>query len=181
MELLRPGTSRAAMGSFSIMKRLPLQEETVAELRTVESEAASYLDQISRYEGTEPFLGVLLGKGTFWGRSSSFAGADCAWKNLGTVCLICSLHFPNRYYITRAKLVSKIAKYPHVVSKWGSGALQFTCCCFLGLFRLLHHCLNFELGALWEKGGLYKNMQNIFIREEETERGDSFVKGRTFS
>uniref|UniRef100_A0A8C4KT30 Proteasome activator complex subunit 1 n=1 Tax=Dromaius novaehollandiae TaxID=8790 RepID=A0A8C4KT30_DRONO len=43
-----------------------LQEETVAELRTVESEAASYLDQISRY------------------------------------------------YITRAKLVSKIAKYPHV-------------------------------------------------------------------
>ncbi|KAG9474244.1 hypothetical protein GDO78_004516 [Eleutherodactylus coqui] len=43
-----------------------LNEETVAELRTVESEAASYLDQISRY------------------------------------------------YITRAKLVSKIAKYPHV-------------------------------------------------------------------
>ncbi|XP_006832752.1 PREDICTED: proteasome activator complex subunit 3 isoform X1 [Chrysochloris asiatica] len=43
-----------------------IQEETVAELRTVESEAASYLDQISRY------------------------------------------------YITRAKLVSKIAKYPHV-------------------------------------------------------------------
>uniref|UniRef100_A0A2K6FHS9 Proteasome activator subunit 3 n=1 Tax=Propithecus coquereli TaxID=379532 RepID=A0A2K6FHS9_PROCO len=42
-----------------------IQEETVAELRTVESEAASYLDQISRY------------------------------------------------YITRAKLVSKIAKYPH--------------------------------------------------------------------
>uniref|UniRef100_A0AAY5KEX6 Proteasome activator complex subunit 1 n=1 Tax=Esox lucius TaxID=8010 RepID=A0AAY5KEX6_ESOLU len=41
-------------------------EETVAELRTVEGEAASYLDQISRY------------------------------------------------YITRAKLVSKIAKYPHV-------------------------------------------------------------------
>ncbi|XP_020651680.2 proteasome activator complex subunit 3 isoform X2 [Pogona vitticeps] len=45
-----------------------IQEETVAELRTVESEAASYLDQISRY------------------------------------------------YITRAKLVSKIAKYPHVVT-----------------------------------------------------------------
>eukprot|EP00064_Thunnus_orientalis_P015519 superscaffoldBa00002888_g15573 len=43
-----------------------IQEETVAELRTVESEAASYLDQISRY------------------------------------------------YITRAKLVSKIIKYPHV-------------------------------------------------------------------
>ncbi|KAK2832798.1 hypothetical protein Q5P01_016687 [Channa striata] len=43
-----------------------IQEETVAELRTVEAEAASYLDQISRY------------------------------------------------YITRAKLVSKIAKYPHV-------------------------------------------------------------------
>ncbi|XP_038634495.1 proteasome activator complex subunit 3 isoform X2 [Scyliorhinus canicula] len=43
-----------------------IQEETVAELRTVESEAASYLDQISRY------------------------------------------------YITRAKLVSKVAKYPHV-------------------------------------------------------------------
>ncbi|XP_033069225.1 proteasome activator 28-like [Trachypithecus francoisi] len=43
-----------------------IQQETVAELRTVESEAASYLDQISRY------------------------------------------------YITRAKLVSKIAKYPHV-------------------------------------------------------------------
>uniref|UniRef100_A0A8C8J1V6 Proteasome activator complex subunit 1 n=1 Tax=Oncorhynchus tshawytscha TaxID=74940 RepID=A0A8C8J1V6_ONCTS len=41
-------------------------EETVAELRTVEGEAASYLDQISGY------------------------------------------------YITRAKLVSKIAKYPHV-------------------------------------------------------------------
>ncbi|KAG7278752.1 hypothetical protein CRUP_008364 [Coryphaenoides rupestris] len=44
------------------------QEETVAELRTVEGEAASYLDQISRY------------------------------------------------YITRAKLVSKVAKYPHVVT-----------------------------------------------------------------
>ncbi|XP_018553984.1 proteasome activator complex subunit 3 [Lates calcarifer] len=43
-----------------------IQEETVAELRTVESEAVSYLDQISRY------------------------------------------------YITRAKLVSKITKYPHV-------------------------------------------------------------------
>lgn len=43
-----------------------IQEETVAELRAVEGEAASYLDQISRY------------------------------------------------YITRAKLVSKIAKYPHV-------------------------------------------------------------------
>ncbi|KAM4635730.1 proteasome activator complex subunit 3-like [Polymixia lowei] len=43
-----------------------IQEETVAELRTVEGEAASYLDQISRY------------------------------------------------YITRAKLVSKIAKYPHM-------------------------------------------------------------------
>uniref|UniRef100_A0A8K9WTU7 Proteasome activator subunit 3 n=1 Tax=Oncorhynchus mykiss TaxID=8022 RepID=A0A8K9WTU7_ONCMY len=43
-----------------------IQEETVAELRTVEGEAASYLDQISRY------------------------------------------------YITRAKLVSKITKYPHV-------------------------------------------------------------------
>ncbi|CAL8305320.1 unnamed protein product [Merluccius merluccius] len=43
-----------------------IQEETVAELRTVEGEAASYLDQISRY------------------------------------------------YITRAKLVSKVAKYPHV-------------------------------------------------------------------
>ncbi|XP_024242382.1 proteasome activator complex subunit 3 isoform X3 [Oncorhynchus tshawytscha] len=43
-----------------------IQEETVAELRTVEGEAASYLDQISGY------------------------------------------------YITRAKLVSKIAKYPHV-------------------------------------------------------------------
>ncbi|KAG7459627.1 hypothetical protein MATL_G00212740 [Megalops atlanticus] len=43
-----------------------IQEETVAELRTVEGEAASYLDQISRY------------------------------------------------YITRAKLVSKIGKYPHV-------------------------------------------------------------------
>uniref|UniRef100_A0A674AIS7 Proteasome activator subunit 3 n=1 Tax=Salmo trutta TaxID=8032 RepID=A0A674AIS7_SALTR len=43
-----------------------LSEETVAELRTVEGEAASYLDQISRY------------------------------------------------YITRAKLVSKITKYPHV-------------------------------------------------------------------
>ncbi|XP_026180480.1 proteasome activator complex subunit 3-like isoform X5 [Mastacembelus armatus] len=40
--------------------------ETVTELRTVESEAASYLDQISRY------------------------------------------------YITRAKFISKIAKYPHV-------------------------------------------------------------------
>ncbi|XP_026180475.1 proteasome activator complex subunit 3-like isoform X1 [Mastacembelus armatus] len=43
-----------------------IQEETVTELRTVESEAASYLDQISRY------------------------------------------------YITRAKFISKIAKYPHV-------------------------------------------------------------------
>ncbi|KAG9343785.1 hypothetical protein JZ751_013166 [Albula glossodonta] len=43
-----------------------IQEETVTELRTVESEAGSYLDQISRY------------------------------------------------YITRAKLVSKVAKYPHV-------------------------------------------------------------------
>ncbi|XP_062387619.1 proteasome activator complex subunit 3-like [Sardina pilchardus] len=43
-----------------------IQEETVAELRTVEGEASCYLDQISRY------------------------------------------------YITRAKLASKIAKYPHV-------------------------------------------------------------------
>ncbi|EPY87552.1 hypothetical protein CB1_000238024 [Camelus ferus] len=43
-----------------------VQEETFAELRTVESEAASYPDQVSRY------------------------------------------------YITRAKLVSKTAKYPHV-------------------------------------------------------------------
>ncbi|XP_061913242.1 proteasome activator complex subunit 3 isoform X1 [Entelurus aequoreus] len=43
-----------------------IQEETVAELRTVEGEASCYLDQITRY------------------------------------------------YITRAKLVSKIGKYPHV-------------------------------------------------------------------
>lgn len=29
-----------------------------------------------------------------------------------------SVFFTSRYYITRAKLVSKIAKYPHVVSEY---------------------------------------------------------------
>ncbi|KAK8746846.1 hypothetical protein OTU49_016852, partial [Cherax quadricarinatus] len=43
-----------------------IQEETLGEIRTVESEAASFFDQISRY------------------------------------------------YMTRAKLVSKVAKYPHI-------------------------------------------------------------------
>lgn len=46
-----------------------IQEDTLSEIRTVESEAAAYFDQVSRY------------------------------------------------YISRGKIVSKIAKYPHVVSK----------------------------------------------------------------
>jgi len=64
----------------------------VAELRTVESEAASYLDQISRY------------------------------------------------YITRAKLVSKIVKYPHVVGSAAAGArgprlLSNAVCCLQEDYR----------------------------------------------
>lgn len=70
-----------------------IQEETVAELRTVEGEAASYLDQISRCF-TTAFL------------PPRFAFKDVS-SETPSVC---------RYYITRAKLVSKIAKYPHVVS-----------------------------------------------------------------
>jgi len=46
-----------------------LQEETLGEARQVESDAATYLDQISRY------------------------------------------------FISRGKLVSKVAKYPHIVSQ----------------------------------------------------------------
>ena len=37
-----------------------LQEETVAELRTVEGEAASYLDQISRYSSNAFKVVILL-------------------------------------------------------------------------------------------------------------------------
>ena len=48
-----------------------LQEETLGEARQVESEAATYLDQVSRY------------------------------------------------FISRGKLVSKVAKYPHIVSGFG--------------------------------------------------------------
>lgn len=52
MALLRCVAFRALKASRSLMKLMAslssLQEETVAELRTVESEAASYLDQISR-------------------------------------------------------------------------------------------------------------------------------------
>uniref|UniRef100_A0A8C3CEC2 Proteasome activator complex subunit 3 n=1 Tax=Cairina moschata TaxID=8855 RepID=A0A8C3CEC2_CAIMO len=91
-----------------------IQEETVAELRTVESEAASYLDQISRY------------------------------------------------YITRAKLVSKIAKYPHVVSRRGSGAPRVTCRCFLGLLGPLVPVL--ERRVLWETGG-WMRMEKVCVRE----------------
>lgn len=46
-----------------------IQEDTLGEIRTVESEAAAYFDQVSRY------------------------------------------------YMSRGKIVAKIAKYPHVVSK----------------------------------------------------------------
>uniref|UniRef100_A0A4W5MEX2 Proteasome activator subunit 3 n=1 Tax=Hucho hucho TaxID=62062 RepID=A0A4W5MEX2_9TELE len=63
VQLLIP---RIEDGNNFVLALFCLSEETVAELRTVEGEAASYLDQISRY------------------------------------------------YITRAKLVSKITKYPHV-------------------------------------------------------------------
>lgn len=45
-----------------------IQEDTLSEIRTVESEAAAYFDQVSRY------------------------------------------------YLSRGKIVAKIAKYPHVVS-----------------------------------------------------------------
>lgn len=44
-----------------------MQEETVAELRTVESEAASYLDQISRYEETA-LSGSAAGKSNLSGK-----------------------------------------------------------------------------------------------------------------
>lgn len=77
-----------------------IQEETVAELRTVEGEAASYLDQISRFD-----LFLL---------SSQL-------KTFELSCMLpelSSFFFSSRYYITRAKLVSKIAKYPHVVSEY---------------------------------------------------------------
>ena len=49
--------------------RLYFQEDVVAEARTVESEASSYLDQVTRY------------------------------------------------YLQRARIITKIAKYPHIVSQ----------------------------------------------------------------
>lgn len=76
-----------------------IQEETVAELRTVEGEAASYLDQISRFYLQNLFVVFVLSKSD----SVLFSTLTCVF-------------FTFRYYITRAKLVSKIAKYPHVVS-----------------------------------------------------------------
>lgn len=79
-----------------------IQEETVAELRTVEGEAASYLDQISRFYLQNLF--IICGFCTF-------QVCLCVVQHLN-LCLL----FTFRYYITRAKLVSKIAKYPHVVS-----------------------------------------------------------------
>lgn len=57
--------------TFSALTPLPpflFQEETMGEARQVETEAATYLDQVSRY------------------------------------------------FISRAKLISKVAKYPHIVS-----------------------------------------------------------------
>ena len=62
--------------SFNSLIFAAPQEDTLSELRQVESEAAAYLDQISRY------------------------------------------------YITRGKLVSKVAKYPHVVSSIWIGTFK---------------------------------------------------------
>lgn len=82
-------------GCDSVYLHYP-QEETVAELRTVEAEAASFLDQISRY--------VTLCQKKIYVQAFFFFFS----YYLNTI--FC------RYYITRAKLVSKMAKYPHVVS-----------------------------------------------------------------
>lgn len=78
-----------------------IQEETVAELRTVEGEAASYLDQISRLNSLDlcTFFFFLLHLKIYFAQIANHL-----------------IFFTFRYYITRAKLVSKIAKYPHVVS-----------------------------------------------------------------
>ena len=63
-----------------------LQEDTLGEARQVESEAASYLDQISRYFITRAKLVSKVAK----------------YPHIVSI-------------ITRAKLVSKVAKYPHIV------------------------------------------------------------------
>lgn len=85
---------RSKPGCDSVYLYYP-QEETVAELRTVEAEAASFLDQISRY--------VTLRQTKIYVQVFFFFPY---YLN----AIFC------RYYITRAKLVSKMAKYPHVVS-----------------------------------------------------------------
>lgn len=79
-----------------------IQEETVAELRTVEGEAASYLDQISRYSLDLSTIFLFL----------FFLHLKIYFARIANHLIF----FTFRYYITRAKLVSKIAKYPHVVS-----------------------------------------------------------------
>ena len=48
----------------------------------------------------------------------------------------------DRYYITRAKLVSKIAKYPHVVSVQSVNTYTFTpvrCICTIQYIPLIYH------------------------------------------
>ncbi|XP_014671162.1 PREDICTED: proteasome activator complex subunit 3-like isoform X2 [Priapulus caudatus] len=76
-----------------------IQEETLAEVRTVEGEAASFLDQISRY------------------------------------------------FITRAKIISKVAKYPHVddyrraideLDEKQFISLQLVCCELRNNYSVLH-------------------------------------------
>lgn len=95
MKLPRQVAFRALKASCSLVIRLlcpPLQEETVAELRTVESEAASYLDQISRYERAELFRKSSWEKQPAWGRCPNFSRAGWAGKkNLGALCLTFSI------------------------------------------------------------------------------------------
>lgn len=109
----------------------------------------------TRFLGTKElsFLGSPPGKSslrgedapTFLGQAGPEKESRCSLPDLE------SLRFPTRYYITRAKLVSKIAKYPHVVSRRRGGALRVTCRCFLGLFGPLVPVL--EMRVLWELGG----------------------------
>lgn len=114
------------------------------------------------------FLGNPLGKSSLRGEDApTFLGQAGREKNKSRCSLsdLQSLRFPTRYYITRAKLVSKIAKYPHVVSRQG---------CFLGFLGLLVPVL--ERRVLWETGG-WTRMGNACVREVG---GGSFVKKREF-
>lgn len=111
-----------------------IQEETVAELRTVEGEAASYLDQISRF--VEVLTNITsLSCCRFFSLFCYNLFLSLQFTNLVLNCLAClpvtakdlSVFFTSRYYITRAKLVSKIAKYPHVVSEYYLKRMKAQC------------------------------------------------------